>query len=255
MSEYQKVKDFHLKFGVPTDEDADQPFIPAQDVVDYRAGFLQEELDEFRKACAEGDLEGAIDALLDLDYVLKGTALLMGVSPELWKRLFDDVQRANMAKERATSANDPRSKRGHSLDVVKPAGWVGPRGAAIIAEYVTRNSGPDPRPWGEKEKVTISGNPPVDPHAPAPNMALKSNGEHEDYWILPAHERAKGFVRPYRDKYVHDKCGGTTSMARELSETYARDPSFYGKTFCVHCRNHFLVGEFRWTADNTRVGS
>lgn len=135
ISEYNDVRDFHTKFGVPTDATIAKPYIPAEDEVTYRANFLQEEKDEYVKACAEGDLAGAIDALLDLVYVAKGTALLHGISPELWQELWDDVQRANMAKERATSAADSRSKRGHSLDVVKPEGWVGPDGAAIIAKY------------------------------------------------------------------------------------------------------------------------
>lgn len=135
VSDYQKVKDFHLRFGVPCDEDADAPFLPAPDVLEYRRGFLQEELDEFTEACQGQNLELALDALLDLVYVAYGTALLMGVSPEAWQELFDDVQRANMAKERATSANDPRSKRSHSLDVVKPTGWIGPRGADILKKH------------------------------------------------------------------------------------------------------------------------
>lgn len=135
MSDFQKVKDFHLKFGVPTDEDVDGPYLPSRDVVEYRARFLQEELDEFISSAHEGDLEGAADALVDLVYVAYGTALLLGISPACWHELFSDVQRANMAKERATSANDPRSKRGHSLDVVKPAGWEGPHGYDILKKH------------------------------------------------------------------------------------------------------------------------
>lgn len=134
MSEYQDVKDFHLKFEVPTDEER-VPELPTADVVDYRAGFMQEELDEFKGACYDGDLAGAADALIDLVYVAKGTALLMGISPECWDELWTDVQRANLAKERATSAADPRSKRSHSLDVVKPEGWVGPDGETILKKH------------------------------------------------------------------------------------------------------------------------
>ena len=133
-NEYDDVKDFHLKFGVPTDE-GNIPDLPSADVVDYRAGFMQEELDEYKAACYDGDLAGAADALIDLVYVAKGTALLHGISPACWEELWADVQRANMAKERATSAADPRSKRSHSLDVVKPEGWVGPDGAAILRKH------------------------------------------------------------------------------------------------------------------------
>lgn len=50
-------------------------------------------------------------------------------------------------------------------------------------------------------------------------------------------------------------CGAVTSMGRSLSETYARDPSFYGATFCVNCNKHLPVAEFVWSRDGERVGS
>lgn len=55
------------------------------------------------------------------------------VNDPLWFELWNDVQRANMSKERAKKASD--SKRGSTWDVVKPAGWVGPQTAAIIAKH------------------------------------------------------------------------------------------------------------------------
>ena len=60
-------------------------------------------------------------------------AAYSGVTEELWDELWDDVQRANMSKERATKASD--SKRGSTFDVIKPAGWVGPRTDEIIAKH------------------------------------------------------------------------------------------------------------------------
>ena len=81
-------------------------------------------------------------------------------------------------------------------------------------------------------------------------------GQHGSYIVLCEDERKKGFVRPYRDSYRHvGGCGTVTTMGRALSETYARDPSFYGATFCVHCNAHFPVSEFVWTADDQQVGS
>lgn len=137
----------------------------------------------------------------------------------------------------------------------------------------------------------------------------ETTGQHKSYIVLCPDERAKGFVRPYRDAYKHvgirptyplialtaeqheryDKfgyvsyepyppdspqsndgsltgrywtkadlesgCGAVTTMGRALSETYARQPSFYGATFCVSCNKHLPVSEFVWTADGERVGS
>jgi len=83
----------------------------------------------------------------------------------------------------------------------------------------------------------------------------EKTGQHKGYIVLCADERAKGFVRPYRDVYTHKACGTSTTMGRALSETYARDPSFYGATFCVSCNAHYPVAEFTWRADGEQVGS
>lgn len=81
------------------------------------------------------------------------------------------------------------------------------------------------------------------------------------YLVLSDDERAKGFVRPYRDAYVHalelGGCGAVTTMGRALSETYARDPHFYGATFCVRCSKHRPVGErgeFFWYEHDGSIG-
>lgn len=103
----------------------------------------------------------------------------------------------------------------------------------------------------------------------------EATGQHKAYITLCEDERKKGFVRPYRDFYKHvgaltqlvddagndshqvriGGCGTVTKMGRALSETYARDPDFYGATFCVGCNKHLPVAEFVWTLDDQEVGS
>ena len=78
---------------------------------------------------------------------------------------------------------------------------------------------------------------------------LKDNGQQKGYVVLSGGERAKGFVRPFRDAYRHSKCGAIITMSRDIAETYARDPCFYSGTFCTTCRARFPVGEngeFTW---------
>lgn len=77
----------------------------------------------------------------------------------------------------------------------------------------------------------------------------------EVYLVLSEEERAKGFVRPLRRSYIHDACGTLTTMGLALCETYARDPHFYGATYCCGCGMHKPVSEFHWTEDGTVVGS
>lgn len=95
------------------------------------------------------------------------------------------------------------------------------------------------------------------------------------YLVLSEEERAKGFIRPLRHSYIHvglngyeidpydmsksgltgNACGAETRMGLPLAETYARDPNFYGSTYCVGCKKHLAVEEFKWAEDNEVVGS
>lgn len=83
-------------------------------------------------------------------------------------------------------------------------------------------------------------------------------GQNEAYLVLSAAERARGFVRPLRSAYVHETCGAVTTMAVAIAETYARNPGFYGGTYCSRCRDHFPVGadgEFVWDGTTEKVGT
>lgn len=84
----------------------------------------------------------------------------------------------------------------------------------------------------------------------------------ETYLVLSDAERARGFVRPVRTRYVHTEdlggCGAVTTMGLAIAETYARDPKFYGATYCVGCRMHRSVGEhgeFLWDGTTLKVGT
>jgi hypothetical protein len=78
--------------------------------------------------------------------------------------------------------------------------------------------------------------------------------QQDVYLVLSDEERAKGFVRPVRLSYRHVVCGKTTMMNQVIAETYARDPKFYGGTYCVHCQKHRPLIEFVWL-DGSPVGS
>ncbi len=86
--------------------------------------------------------------------------------------------------------------------------------------------------------------------------------QQKAYLVLSEEERTKGFVRPVRRTYLHREelggCGSTTTMAQAIAETYAREPSFYGATYCCCCQKHRPVGargEFTWVnADGSDSG-
>lgn len=148
------IEEFHKKYGL-------KPNNPMgaldTEVAKFRYEFLLEEINEWlnhqgaaydettlpswyrSRENYEYHLEGALDGLIDLAYVLFGTVYLHGFSEafeEGWRR----VHEANMKKVRAECASD--SKRGSSFDVIKPPGWVAPDHHDLI----TDNDVYDPHP-------------------------------------------------------------------------------------------------------------
>lgn len=110
----------------------------------------------------------------------------------------------------------------------------------------------------EEKRDTASGRPPEQVVDGAPAPVDPASGQHRDHWVLPEAERAKGFVRPVRRNYRHTRCGTITTMGQPIAETYARQPTFYGTTFCYACKEYLPVGErgdFVWTDDGTKVGT
>ncbi len=69
----------------------------------------------------------------------------------------------------------------------------------------------------------------------------------------PDGEAATG--RYWTEAQLRGGCRAVTAMDRRIAETYARDPKFYGATFCVGCMKHLPVAEFRWLDSTDEVGS
>lgn len=107
-----------------------QPELMSDDRATFRADFMQEELDEFREAQAKGDLDGAVDAIIDMMYVGAGALNEMGVATQ---PVWDEVHRANMNKKRGSQTKRPGGK---GFDAIKPEGWVAPS----HAQYLTITS-------------------------------------------------------------------------------------------------------------------
>jgi predicted HAD superfamily Cof-like phosphohydrolase len=147
----EQVAQFHVKFGLPGVEQEAPRELTDEEAL-FRINFMLEEIGEYagcsgfnfleaaiKSICSailvrdpntvsrEGyealrDFHGQLDALVDLSYVLHGTALFHGFNR--FDQAFDTVHAANMAKERATRPE--QSKRGTTFDVIKPKGWKAP---------------------------------------------------------------------------------------------------------------------------------
>ena len=90
----------------------------------FRINFLQEELDEMKKAAPENqpiDAEEVVDALIDLCVVAIGTLDLFDVDAQAaWREVLD----ANMNKKVGVKSTRPNPLG--LPDLVKPEGWVPP---------------------------------------------------------------------------------------------------------------------------------
>ena len=121
-SESQDIADFYAKIGEMVHN---VPGHLSEKKLDERIVFIEEEFMEFRDAAGAQDLEQMADALIDMVYVIKGTALMLGLP---WERLWDEVHRANMAKE-------PGSVKGRMRrDAIKPPHWKPPQLMAILVD-------------------------------------------------------------------------------------------------------------------------
>jgi predicted HAD superfamily Cof-like phosphohydrolase len=118
--EFLQVKEFQRKFGLMC---ADNPRRITNQLLDERVRFITEELEEFKRAAWRQDLAGLADALVDIVYVAKGTAAMMGLP---WATLWNDVHNANMRKVILDGG------AGYKKKVGKPPGWVGPKTEAIL---------------------------------------------------------------------------------------------------------------------------
>lgn len=62
-------------------------------------------------------------------------------------------------------------------------------------------------------KVTLTdGSPVTDDH----REIDPKTGQQKGYFVLSNEERAKGYIRPLRSSYVHEKCRTSTRMGRAI---------------------------------------
>lgn len=186
------------------------------------------------------------------------------LNPALCARFYDKGGQVHQIEASRIVSIDPSDEvvdLHKRLEVLERERWTGPprlgpkpqtrEEVAAQVQKIADRLLIDAPPVDRSKQCTTSGEPVDKVRA----EQTEKTGPHKSYIVLCEEERAKGFVRPYRNRYQHKTCGSVTTMGRALSETYARDPKFYGATFCVACNAHFPVAEFVWTADGEVVGS
>lgn len=88
------VKQFHKAFNHAIE---DKPQLPDIKNMDFRIGFLKEELNEMIDAYNRNDLVEFVDGIADMQYVLDGLWLNSGL--QTWQeKIMLEVHRSNMSK-------------------------------------------------------------------------------------------------------------------------------------------------------------
>jgi len=99
------------------------------------------------------------------------------------------------------------------------------------------------------------------PEYPLRDLTAEEHERYDKYGYVKfeAYPDGAGMLGMYwTEAKLSSGCGAMTTMGVTLAETYARDPKFYGATFCATCREHFPVGEhgeFVWDGTTERVGT
>jgi predicted HAD superfamily Cof-like phosphohydrolase len=93
-STLDQVKEFHETYGLPVES---APNITDAKTNDLRINLLAEELDELKEALKNNDIVETLDALIDLQYVLDGAFLSLGLH-DVKEVAFAEVHRSNMSK-------------------------------------------------------------------------------------------------------------------------------------------------------------
>lgn len=103
----KQVKAFHDQFNIPVKV---APAIPPKDRVELRISLLQEELNELKEGLLNNDLENVVKELADLQYVLSGTVLELGLK-DIFEDAFTEVHLSNMSKQCKTLMGAQATKR------------------------------------------------------------------------------------------------------------------------------------------------
>jgi predicted HAD superfamily Cof-like phosphohydrolase len=112
-STHDKVAEFHRIFGAAINA----PW--TDELIRFRLNLLLDELCELEEALLARDRPHAAQESADLEYVLHGTTISLGLDLD---RAVAEVHRANMSK----LDDDGRPRYRSDGKVLKPAGWTPP---------------------------------------------------------------------------------------------------------------------------------
>lgn len=115
-----EVEEFNATFGKPNNY---EPTIPEEKEWKFVYDFILEELEEYRKACEEGNIVEILDALCDIAYVSIGNGTMLHGLKDKILPAYEEVQASNMSKSCATQEEAVRTAEVRAGEQKEPCHW------------------------------------------------------------------------------------------------------------------------------------
>jgi len=115
-----EVEEFNATFGKPNNY---EPTIPEQKEWKFVYDFILEELEEYKKACEEGNIIEVLDALCDIAYVSIGNGTMLHGLKDKILPAYEEVQASNMSKSCSTQEEAVRTAEKRAVEQKEPCHW------------------------------------------------------------------------------------------------------------------------------------
>jgi len=96
MTNYEKVREMHKKYGLGLDLAN-----PPKEMIENRLGMIDEEIKELKQAVKQDNRLKTLDALGDILYVVYGMGAELGLPLD---KAFDRIHTSNMSKEKPNNS-------------------------------------------------------------------------------------------------------------------------------------------------------
>jgi len=115
-----EVEEFNTTFGKPNNY---EPTIPEEKEWKFVYDFILEELEEYKKACEEGNIIEVLDALCDIAYVSIGNGTMLHGLKDKILPAYEEVQASNMSKSCSTQEEAVRTAERRAIEQKEPCHW------------------------------------------------------------------------------------------------------------------------------------
>ena len=115
-----EVEEFNTTFGKPNNY---EPTIPEEKEWKFVYDFILEELEEYKRACEQGNIVEILDALCDIAYVSIGNGTMLHGLKDKILPAYEEVQASNMSKSCSTQEEAVRTAERRAIEQKEPCHW------------------------------------------------------------------------------------------------------------------------------------